>query len=138
VKDNPDAAESLGVVVFNSQLGAAAVSAFLTAVGGSFYAQFVSYIDPDSVMSFHFSLLMALPAVLGGIGTLWGPALGAAILIPITELTRSYMGGGGKGIDLIVYGVLIMIIALARPEGLVGLFSRAKRAEAAQHAEGRP
>src|SRR5258705_185926 len=70
VKDNPDAAESLGVVVFNSKMGAAAVSAFLTAVGGSFYAQFVSYIDPESVMGFQFSLLMALPAVVGGIGTL--------------------------------------------------------------------
>jgi branched-chain amino acid transport system permease protein len=52
VKDNPDAAESLGVVVFNSKMGAAAVSAFLVAVGGSFYAQFVSYIDPESVMGF--------------------------------------------------------------------------------------
>ena len=72
VKDNPDAAESLGVVVFNSKMGAAAVSAFLTAVGGGFYAQFVSYIDPESVIGFQFSLLMALPAVLGGIGTLWG------------------------------------------------------------------
>ena len=90
VKDNPDAAESLGVVVFNSKMGAAAVSAFLIAVGGSFYAQFVSYIDPESVMGFQFSLLMALPAVLGGIGTLWGPMLGAVILIPLTELTRSY------------------------------------------------
>ncbi len=93
VKDNPDAAESLGVSVFNSKMGAAAVSAFLTAVGGSFYAQFVSYIDPESVMGFQFSLLMALPAVLGGIGTLWGPVLGAVILIPLTELTRSFIGG---------------------------------------------
>jgi branched-chain amino acid transport system permease protein len=131
VKDNPEAAESLGVVVFHSKMAAAAVSAFFTAIGGAFYAQFVSYIDPDSVMSFHFSLLMALPAVLGGIGTLWGPALGAAILIPLTELTRSYMGGSGKGVDLIVYGTLIMIIALARPEGLVGLF-RARRREPAR------
>lgn len=131
VKDNPDAAESLGVVVFHSKMAAAAVSAFFTAVGGAFYAQFVAYIDPESVMSFQFSLLMALPAVVGGIGTLWGPALGAAILIPLTELTRSYMGGSGKGIDLILYGTVIMIIALARPEGLVGLFTRRRRAEAA-------
>jgi branched-chain amino acid transport system permease protein len=65
--------------------------------------------------------------VLGGIGTLWGPVLGAAILVPLTELTRSYMGGSGKGVDLIVYGTLIMIIALARPEGLVGLFTRRSR-----------
>uniref|UniRef100_Q07QZ0 Inner-membrane translocator n=1 Tax=Rhodopseudomonas palustris (strain BisA53) TaxID=316055 RepID=Q07QZ0_RHOP5 len=124
VKDNPEAAESLGVVVFNSKMGAAAVSAFLTAVGGSFYAMFVSYIDPESVMAFQFSLLMALPAVLGGIGTLWGPVLGAAILIPLTELTRSFIGGSGRGVDLIVYGTVIMLIALARPQGLIGLFSK--------------
>ena len=127
VKDNPDAAESLGVVVFNSKMGAAAVSAFLTAVGGAFYAQFVSYIDPESVMGFQFSLLMALPAVLGGIGTLWGPVLGAIILIPLTELTRSFIGGSGRGVDLIVYGALIVLISLARPEGLVGLFSRRRK-----------
>jgi branched-chain amino acid transport system permease protein len=130
VKDNPEAAESLGVVVFHSKMAAAAVSAFFTAVGGSFYAQFVSYIDPDSVMSFRFSLLMALPAVLGGIGTLWGPALGAAILIPLTELTRSYIGGTGRGIDLIVYGALVILVALARPEGMLGLFTRRRAPEA--------
>jgi branched-chain amino acid transport system permease protein len=107
------------------------VSAFFTAIAGSFYAQFVSYIDPGSVMSFNFSLLMALPAVLGGIGTLWGPALGTAILIPLTELTRSYVGGSGRGVDLIVYGVLIIVIALARPDGLIGLFARRPRAGAA-------
>lgn len=127
VKDNPEAAESLGVVVFNSKMGAAAVSAFLVAVGGSFYAQFVSYIDPESVMGFQFSLLMALPAVLGGIGTLWGPALGAAILIPLTELTRFKFGGSGRGVDLIVYGTLIVLISLALPRGLLSLFSRRKK-----------
>jgi branched-chain amino acid transport system permease protein len=127
VKDNPDAAESLGVVVFNSKMGAAAVSAFMTAIGGAFYAQFVSYIDPESVMSFHFSLLMALPAVLGGIGTLWGPVLGAVILIPLTELTRSFIGGSGRGVDLILYGAVIVLISLARPEGLIGLFSRRRK-----------
>jgi branched-chain amino acid transport system permease protein len=126
VKDNPEAAESLGVVVLRSKLAAAAISAFFTAVGGGFYSQFVAYIDPDSVMTFQFSLLMALPAVLGGIGTLWGPALGAAVLVPITELTRSYVGGGGKGIELIVYGGLVMAIALLRPDGLIGLLRRAR------------
>jgi len=127
VKDNPDAAESLGVVVFKSKMGAGAISAFLTAIGGAFYAMFVSYIDPDAVMSFQFSLLIALPAVVGGIGTLWGPVLGAAILIPLTELTRSFIGGSGRGVDLIVYGGLIMMISLTRPDGLLGLFSRRKK-----------
>jgi branched-chain amino acid transport system permease protein len=124
VRDNSEAAESLGVVVFNSKMAAAAVSAFFTAVGGSFYGQYVSYVSPESVMSFHFSLLITLPTVLGGIGTLWGPAVGAVILIPMTELISSFIGGSGKGIDLIVYGLLVVIIAVARPEGLVGVFTR--------------
>ena len=127
VRENPVAAESLGVRVFRSKMAAAALSAFFTAVGGSFYAQFVSYIDPDAVMIFQFSLLMALPAVLGGIGTLWGPAVGAAVLIPMSELTRSYIGGGGKGFDLILYGALIVFIALAKPEGIISIFTGRKK-----------
>jgi len=121
VNSDIDAAESLGVNVFRSKMVASGVSAFFTAIGGGIYAFFVSYIDPASVMSFHVSLLIALPAVLGGIGTLWGPALGAAILIPIGELTRSYVGGTGSGANLIVYGVLVMAVSLLRPQGLVSL-----------------
>ena len=127
VKDNGEAAESLGVNIFPSKMMAAAISAFFTAIGGGFYAAFVSYIDPESVMSFRFSLLMALPAVLGGIGTLWGPLAGAVILIPLTEVTRSYFGGTGAGTDLIIYGLLIMLISLARPEGLLSLLPKAGR-----------
>jgi branched-chain amino acid transport system permease protein len=63
-----------------------------------------------------------LPAVLGGIGTLWGPALGAIILIPLSEVTRSYISGSGLGIPLIVYGSLVVLVAVARPQGLVSLW----------------
>ncbi len=125
VKDNADAAQSLGVKIYPTKLQAAALSAFFTGVGGSFYAQYVSYIDPESLMNFQLSLLMTLPAVLGGLGTLWGPVLGAAILIPLSELTRSYLGGTGQGVDLVFYGVLVMGIALWKPEGLVGVIARA-------------
>ena len=121
VKDNAEAAESLGVTIFHSKMAAAAISAFFTAVGGGFYAAFVSYIDPDSVMHFRFSLLMALPAVLGGVGSLWGPAIGALILIPLAELTRSYLGGSGSGLDLGIYGGLVMIVSLTRPEGILSI-----------------
>lgn len=127
VKDNAEAAESLGVTIFRSKMAAAAISAFFTAVGGGFYAAFVSYIDPDSVMHFRFSLLMALPAVLGGVGSLWGPAVGALILIPLAELTRSYLGGSGSGLDLVIYGGLIMIVSLTRPEGILSIIKPVKR-----------
>ncbi len=127
VKDDAQAAESLGVEVFSSKMSAAAVSAAFTAIAGGFYAAFVAYIDPESVMTFRFSLLFALPAVLGGIGTLWGPFVGAMILIPLTEITRSYTGGSGSGLDLIIYGALIMFVSLARPEGILSLFPTSKK-----------
>lgn len=130
VKDNAEAAESLGVTIFHSKMAAAAISAFFTAVGGGFYAAFVSYIDPDSVMHFRFSLLMALPAVLGGVGSLWGPAIGALILIPLAELTRSYLGGSGSGLDLVIYGALIMIVSLTRPEGILSIIKPVAKREA--------
>lgn len=122
VRDDMVAARSLGVRVFPSKMAAAGISGFLTGMGGAIYAQYVGYIDPDSVLAGHLSILVALPAVLGGVGTLWGPLLGAAVLIPVSELSRSYLGGGGQGIDLMVYGGLIMAVALARPAGLVSLF----------------
>jgi branched-chain amino acid transport system permease protein len=109
------------VRLFRSKMAASAASAFFTGVGGSFYAQFVAYIDPDSMMNAQLSILICLPAVLGGIGTLWGPAVGALVLIPMTEVTRSYLGGSGRGTDLILYGLLIMVIATVKPEGLTGL-----------------
>jgi branched-chain amino acid transport system permease protein len=131
VKDHPEAAESLGVTVFRSKMAAAALSAFFTAIGGGFYAAFVSYVDPDSVMHFRFSLLMVLPVVLGGIGTLWGPILGAAILLPLSEFIRSYIGGSGSGTDLVIYGALVMTVALLKPEGLIEFFSWRRKSEPA-------
>ena len=124
VKDDMVAARSLGVRVFPSKMAAAAISGFFTGMGGAIYAQYVGYIDPDSVMAGAFSILIPLPAVLGGVGTLWGPLVGAAVLIPMSELTRSYLGGSGRGIDLMIYGALIVLVALARPQGLVSLFAR--------------
>lgn len=122
VRDDVVAARSLAVRVFPSKMAAAAISGFFTGMGGAIYAQYVGYIDPDSIMSGHLSILVALPAVLGGVGTLWGPLLGAALLIPVTELSRSYLGGGGRGVDLMIYGALIVAVSLARPAGLTSLF----------------
>jgi branched-chain amino acid transport system permease protein len=127
VKDDVIAARSLGVRIFPSKMAAAAISGFFTGMGGAIYAQYVGYIDPDSVLSSPLSILIALPAVLGGVGNLWGPIIGAVVLIPVSELSRSYLGGSGRGVDLMLYGLLIVGVALARPQGLVSLIGvRAK------------
>lgn len=121
VKDDPMAARSLAVRIFPSKMAAAAISGCLTGMGGAIYAQYVGYIDPDSVMSGQLSILIPLPAVLGGVGTLWGPLVGAAVLIPLSEVSRSYLGGSGSGVDLMIYGGLIVLVALLRPQGLSSL-----------------
>ena len=133
VRDDVTAARSLAVRVFPSKMAAAGISGFFTAMGGAIYAQYVGYIDPDSVLAASFSILIALPAVLGGVGTLWGPLVGAVVLIPTSELTRSYLGGAG-GIDLMIYGGLIVVVALARPTGLVSLLGIRKQAGGADAA----
>jgi branched-chain amino acid transport system permease protein len=136
VKDDVVAARSLGVRIFPSKMAAAGISGCLTGIGGAVYAQYVGYIDPDSVMAGSMSILIALPAVLGGVGTLWGPLIGAAVLIPVSELSRSYIGGSGSGVDLMIYGALVVGVALARPAGLVSLLGiRAAPQPGGVHAE---
>jgi len=134
VKDDATAARSLAVRVFPSKMAAAAISGFITGVGGALYSQYVGFIDPDSTLGLSLSVLIALPAVVGGVGTLWGPLLGAAVLIPAQQLSAAWLGNAGNGIDLMFYGALIVILALARPQGLVSLFG--VRSEARGEAAG--
>jgi branched-chain amino acid transport system permease protein len=121
IKEDQDAAASLGVRVAREKQAAMAVSAALTALGGTFWAQYVLFIDPESVFPLSLSILICLVAVLGGVGTLWGPMLGAAVLVPLSEGTRVFLGGTGKALDLLIYGALIMVIAVFQPAGLIGL-----------------
>jgi branched-chain amino acid transport system permease protein len=124
VREDQDAAASLGVHVAREKLRAMALSAALTALGGAFYAQYVLYIDPEAVFPLSLSILICLVAVVGGVGTLWGPVLGAAILVPLSEGTRIWLGGSGKALDLVIYGALIMVISAVQPAGLLGLLRR--------------
>jgi branched-chain amino acid transport system permease protein len=134
VKDDAIAARSLAVRVFPSKMAAAAISGAIVGAGGALYAQYIGFIDPDSALGLSLSVLIALPAVVGGVGTLWGPLLGAAVLIPAQQLSAAWLGNAGNGIDLMFYGALIVILALARPQGLVSLFG--VRSEARSEAAG--
>ena len=127
IKGDLEAARSLGINVWKYKFYALALSAFLTSLCGSFYAQYVLYIDPDSVFPLMLSIVVCLVATLGGVGTVWGPVIGAFILIPISETTRIYLGGGGKGTDLIIYGLLIMLISIYQPFGVIGIAKRFKK-----------
>lgn len=126
IKDEPDAARSLGVHIGRYKQIAFAISSFFTAMGGSLYAQKELYIDPGSVLGTTLSIKMALVSILGGIGTLFGPLIGAGILTVIDEVTRNVFGGSGRGTDLIIYAVLIIVIAVFYPRGLVGSYTRWK------------
>jgi branched-chain amino acid transport system permease protein len=127
IREDADAASSLGIPLARYKLAAIALSAAFTALGGSFYAQYVLFIDPESVFPLSLSILICLVAVLGGVGTLWGPFLGAVILIPLSEATRVYFGGTGKAVDLMIYGALIVLVAVFQPAGLAGLLGRLGR-----------
>ncbi|HEU4367015.1 MAG TPA: branched-chain amino acid ABC transporter permease [Methylomirabilota bacterium] len=130
IREDQDAAASLGVRVAREKHAAMAVSAALTALGGTFWAQYVLFIDPESVFPLSLSILICLVAVMGGVGSLWGPLLGAVVLVPLSEGTRVLLGGTGKALDLLIYGALIMAIAVFQPAGLMGLMRQLRRRRA--------
>lgn len=121
IREEPEAASSLGVNLALYKTLAFMMSAGLMSMAGTFYAQYVLVIDPEAVFSLTLSILVLLMAVMGGVGTLWGPVIGAAILVPLSELTRVYLGGTGGTVDLLIYGALIVLICIFRPQGLAGL-----------------
>ncbi|MCG5239426.1 branched-chain amino acid ABC transporter permease [Azospirillum doebereinerae] len=127
IKDEPEAARALGVSLTRYKLIALSVSAFLTAMGGSFYAQKEMFIDPGSVLATSISIKIALVAILGGVGTLLGPVLGAAILITIEEYSRTLFGSTGSGTDMIIYAAMIILVAVFSPSGVLGLLSDLRR-----------
>lgn len=128
IKGSEEAAMAMGINPAKYKLYAMMISAFITSVFGSIYAQYILYIDPFMVFALAISMKIVLLTVLGGLGSVWGPVLGAAILIPLSEYTRILLGGTGKGIDLIVFGALIVVVACFQPQGIVGLMrSRSRR-----------
>jgi branched-chain amino acid transport system permease protein len=118
------AARSLGVPVRRYKLYALMLSAAFTSLAGSLYALMVGFIDPESGFGILVSVEMIITAALGGIGTLLGPLLGAAILVPLKSATNSLFGGGGSGLTYILYGGIILILARFEPGGLLELWRR--------------
>jgi branched-chain amino acid transport system permease protein len=127
IREDQDAAASVGIPVARYKQLALSFSAIVVAIAGGFFAQYVLFVDPESALGLTISIQITIAAVLGGVRSLWGPVLGATILISLTETARLYLGGTGEALNLVVYGLLVMVIAAFEPNGLIGLGGRVKR-----------
>jgi branched-chain amino acid transport system permease protein len=119
IRADQDGAEALGVNSTRYLLAAMALSSFLTALGGSFYAQYFRYINPERNMGLDFSIELALMGIVGGQGTVVGPVLGAFLLTPAGEITRATLGGKFPGLHLVIYGSVLIFAMLFLPKGLI-------------------
>jgi branched-chain amino acid transport system permease protein len=124
IRDDEEAARSLGFSPLRYKLLAMAISAGILGFCGTFYAQYVLLVDPPSVLAGSISVIIALIPIFGGIGTVAGPIIGSVVLITISEYSRVYFSGGGRNVDLMIYGALIMIIAAYCPGGIMSLLQK--------------
>jgi branched-chain amino acid transport system permease protein len=133
VRDNEESAAALGVNVFRVKLQAIVISGALMAAGGAFYVQYLHYIDPHIAYGPGVSVEALLAPIVGGIGTVWGPLLGAAFLHVLGETTRNIMGDA-PGINLAVYGVVLVLMVSFLPHGVMGLVHARVAARGPAHA----
>lgn len=122
IKDSERAARSLGVAAGRYKLYAYMLSAAMTALAGGLYLTMFGFIDPESGLGILISVKMLIMAALGGAGVLFGPLVGALILVPLEEISNSLLGGKGAGLTFVVYGAIIVVIARFLPSGILALF----------------
>lgn len=133
IKGDEDAAESLGIETFKIKLHAFQASAVLCAMAGSIYASFMTYISPSAICGLDLSIKIGIVAIVGGVGTLLGPVLGAFIVVPLIEATSKLLGSSGG--SQLLYGLLLIIIVIFRPKGVISLFTGRKSRKAAETEE---
>lgn len=120
IRENERSAQAAGINITQYKVLASVISASLSGIGGTFYAQYYLFIDPQSVLRPELSIGVLLPAIVGGMNTVFGPLLGAIILIPISEQIRTVLSGGLGGIHLVVYGLVIILVMRLIPQGMLG------------------
>jgi branched-chain amino acid transport system permease protein len=130
VRDDEDAASAAGINPLLVRTGAMAMSAFLTGIGGSLFAQYFQLLDPTHVASPELSFQFALLPALGGLGTAIGPVLGAFAIVPAAELLRSNLGDVFQGLHLAIFGGFLIIVMLYFPAGIAGALERLARGRA--------
>jgi branched-chain amino acid transport system permease protein len=143
IGEDEDAAGAIGVNAPRIKRDIYMISAFLTALAGTFYTQYIYFIDPATAFSFNISIEAALVSIVGGIGTLWGPVIGTVLLETTSALLQSWLGSTTGGIQLTVYALILMAVILWRPTGLMGfanevLQRRRERQQEPSHARTAP
>ncbi len=123
LREDEDATETLGIDTSRCKLIAAMISAFFTGSLGTFYVHYTSLIDPQSVFDMMLSVEFVILAILGGVGTVLGPILGAFALIPIDALMRGYLGQAQQGVSFFAYGMLLIIVVIFLPRGIMSWVS---------------
>lgn len=116
IREDQDAAEALGINTLTYKLIALAISAAITAAAGSFSTFYTSHVEPDTVFNLEVSVQMVLVCIIGGMGTVYGPVLGATVLVLLSELLRNVFVSA----HLLVYGVLVVVVILFMPDGVLG------------------
>jgi branched-chain amino acid transport system permease protein len=123
IKENPAAAEVIGIDTTKVKLQTAVISGALMAMLGTLYAQVAVFFDPDTVFSAaSISIRVALIAILGGVGTAIGPILGALFIIPVEELMNDLFSSGAAGLSQLIFGVILIAVILWRPRGFITVF----------------
>lgn len=125
IRENEDAARALGINAFKYKMIALVASAMLSAVAGTFYAQYYLYIDPTIAFGNTVSVSAITPCIIGGTGTVFGPIIGAAIIEPISEFTNALLSGY-IGMNMVVYGLILVVVIIVMPNGVVGLVNNLK------------
>lgn len=122
IKGDETAAESLGIETFKIKLKAFQLSAMMAAVVGCFYASFLTYIAPTSTASFDLSMKIGVVAIVGGVASLWGSVIGGFVVVLLIEATSVLFGSAGG--SQMVYGILLMLVIIFKPEGIIGFFQK--------------
>jgi branched-chain amino acid transport system permease protein len=118
---NEEAAECVGIDSTKWKIIATIISSFFTALGGTFYAQYILLIDPEIAFRFDVSLAMYVPAVIGGLGTVSGPILGSLFMVPLSEIANILLGGQKfAGISMLLYGITVVVFIIYLPQGMLG------------------
>jgi branched-chain amino acid transport system permease protein len=124
VRDDEDAARAAGINPLLVRTSAMALSALLTGIGGSLFAQYFLYLDPTFVISPELSFQFALLPAVGGLGTAIGPVLGSFLITPLSELLRAYLGHAAAGLHLVIYSAGLIVVMLYFPSGIAGALNR--------------